>query len=296
MNSLVSVVIPAYNASGFIVKTMQSILNQSYSDIELIIVNDGSTDNTLNAIQSINDSRIRIFSRDNHGVSLSRNFGLQHALGKYIVFFDADDIMLPDFIQLRVRFLEKNPFFSFATSWVQKINEEDRLIGALLKSACNDMQNEILLYHSDVITCPSSYLFNKEDLITSNLLFDSALSSAADRYFLLQADKYLKGHFLRMEEAALYYRIRNESMSNKLTSLLIKDNELFYKYVIHNIKPGYRIRKLFLSKSNYILFGAYFKIGNYLLSFKYALISFFMDPINFVKTFVKKNLDIYYFQ
>lgn len=296
MSDLVSVIIPTYNASSFIIETIQSVLNQSYSHIEVVVINDGSTDNTTNVLESIKDNRLRIFNRSNHGVSASRNFGLQNANGDYVVFFDSDDLMPENFIKSRIGFLKDNPFFSFVTSWVQKIDENGIKNDEFLRSACNDLQNEILLYHSDIITCPSGYMFVKSDLLDNNLKFDETLSSAADRYFLLQIDKHLKGHFLRDENASLYYRIRNESMSNKLNDSLIKDNELFYQYVLNEIKPRHRIRKLFLSKSNYILFGAYFKTGHYLFAFKYAIISFFIDPINFIKTMMKRNLDTYFFQ
>ena len=296
MNDIVSVIIPTYNASGFILETVNSVLQQSYSNFEILIVNDGSTDNTISVIETIKDPRVKLFNRSNQGVSAARNFGLENAVGDYVIFFDSDDFMPVDFIMERITFLIKNPFFSFVTGWVQKINERGELIGAKMKSACNDLQNEILLYHSDIITCPSGYMFRKQDLINNNLEFDVTLSSAADRYFLLQIDKHIKGHFLRSENSFLYYRIRNESMSNKLNESLIKDNELFYKYVFQEIKPRQRVRKLFLSKSNYILFGAYFKTGHYLLAMKYALISFFIDPLNFIQTMVKKNHDTYYFQ
>ncbi len=296
MRDLVSIIIPTYNASGFVLETIHSILNQSHANFEVIVVNDGSTDNTIAKLETVNDNRLKVFNRTNHGVSASRNFGLVNANGNYVVFFDSDDLMPVDFIKSRVDFLDQNRFFSFVTSWVQKIDEKGNKVDSVMKSACNDLQNEILLYHSDIITCPSGYMFVKNDLLNNNLKFDETLSSAADRYFLLQIDQQLKGHFIRDERACLLYRIRYESMSNKLNYLLIKDNELFYQYVINDVKPRYRIRKLFLSKSNYILFGAYFKTGHYLLAFKYAVISFFIDPLNFIQTMMKRNLDTYFFQ
>ena len=296
MRDLVSVIIPTYNASGFILETIHSVLNQSYSNIEVVVINDGSTDDTVALLESVNDNRLMIFNRTNHGVSASRNFGLENSNGNYVVFFDSDDLMPVDFIKSRAIFLEQNPFFSFVTSWVQKIDEKGKKIDLLMKSGCNDLQNEILLYHSDIITCPSGYMFVKNDLTNNGLKFDEALSSAADRYFLLQIDQFLKGHFLRDENACLFYRIRNESMSNKLSHSLIKDNQRFYDFVLKEIKPRYRIRKLFLSKSYYVLFGSYFKTGHYFLAIKYAVISLFIDPINFFKTMMKRNLDTYFFQ
>ncbi len=296
MRDLVSVIIPSYNASGFILDTIQSVLNQSHSNIEVIIVNDGSTDDTITVLATVNDPRMNVFNRENYGVSASRNFGLEKASGDYVIFFDADDLMTPDFISARIQFLNANPFFSFACGWVQKIDESGNKVDGLMKSACDNFQNEILLYHTEIITCPGGYVFRKVDLVDNNLLFNVTLSSAADRYFLLQIDKHLKGHFLRDESICLLYRIRNESMSNRLSEDLINDNILFYKYVIEVIKPIHHVRKLFLSKSNYILFGAYYKTGHFILSIKFALISLLIDPFNFFKTFFRKNSDTFYFQ
>jgi len=296
MRDLVSVIIPSYNASGFILDTIYSVLQQSHSNIEVIIVNDGSTDDTIAVVATVNDPRMIVFNRENYGVSASRNFGLANSNGDYVIFFDADDLMSPDFISARIQFLKANPFFSFACGWVQKIDESGNKVDGLMKSACNDFQNEILLYHTEIVTCPGGYIFRKVDLVDNNLLFDVTLSSAADRYFLLQIDKHLKGHFLRHESICLLYRIRNQSMSNRLSEDLINDNILFYKYVSEVIKPIHHVRKLFLAKSNYILFGAYYKTGHFILSIKFALISLLIDPSNFFKTFFKKNSDTFYFQ
>lgn len=91
-----SVIIPLYNKEKFIKKTIQSVLNQSYKEFELIIVNDGSTDNSLAEAQSIKDSRIRIIDKQNGGVSSARNRGMEESANDWITFLDADDIMYPD--------------------------------------------------------------------------------------------------------------------------------------------------------------------------------------------------------
>ncbi|MFC4735429.1 glycosyltransferase family 2 protein [Bacillus daqingensis] len=92
---LVSVILPVYNGSKYIKQAVNSVLNQSYQHIELIVVNDGSTDCTLEIINSlkIKDNRIRVFTRENAGVSASRNFGVSQAKGDYIAFLDHDDKM-----------------------------------------------------------------------------------------------------------------------------------------------------------------------------------------------------------
>lgn len=97
MNDLISVIVNAYNEEKHIKKCIDSIINQNYKNIEIIVVNDGSTDNTLNILNSYNEPRLKIISHENKGLSLSRNDGIDNAKGKYIYFLDADD-----FIEARI--------------------------------------------------------------------------------------------------------------------------------------------------------------------------------------------------
>lgn len=95
MNALVSIVIPLYNKENSIKNTIDSVLSQSYSNLELIIVNDGSTDNSKSIVEKYQDTRIRLLSQENHGISYSRNKGIKEAKGEWILFLDADDLLLP---------------------------------------------------------------------------------------------------------------------------------------------------------------------------------------------------------
>lgn len=92
MTPLISIVIPLYNKEKHIKKTIFSVLNQTFNDFEIIIINDGSTDNSLKVLDVIKDERLKIFSTINQGVSKARNFGISKAKGKFIAFLDADDI------------------------------------------------------------------------------------------------------------------------------------------------------------------------------------------------------------
>lgn len=93
-----SVVMPAYNAANFITQTIESVLNQTFTDFELLIIDDGSTDNTLEIAEQYaqRDRRIQVLSHVNQGVSATRNRGVKIAKGKLIAFLDADDIWLND--------------------------------------------------------------------------------------------------------------------------------------------------------------------------------------------------------
>lgn len=93
MNELISIILPVYNCQNYISKCIESILNQTYSKFELIIVNDGSTDLTSKKILSFNDKRIKYIEQQNSGVSSARNKGIKNSLGKYVIFVDADDTL-----------------------------------------------------------------------------------------------------------------------------------------------------------------------------------------------------------
>lgn len=92
MKPLISVIIPLYNKEKHIKKTIFSVLDQTFNNFEIIVVNDGSTDNSLKALDTIKDKRLNIFSTINQGVSKARNYGISKATGKFIAFLDADDI------------------------------------------------------------------------------------------------------------------------------------------------------------------------------------------------------------
>jgi len=104
---LVSVVMPVYNASTYLRSSVQSLLDQTYIDWELIAVDDGSTDNSWEILQSYNDPRIKIFQRENGGQCAATNTGLRHITGDYVLFFDADDLMDKDKIKVQVEALKK---------------------------------------------------------------------------------------------------------------------------------------------------------------------------------------------
>jgi glycosyltransferase involved in cell wall biosynthesis len=104
---LFSVVIPLYNKANHISATLNSIINQSFTDFEIIIVNDGSTDDSLDIANSFSDERINIYSTENNGVSYARNFGIEKAKTDYIVFIDADDIWKPHHLE-DLKILQEN--------------------------------------------------------------------------------------------------------------------------------------------------------------------------------------------
>lgn len=114
-SGLVSIIMPSYNTASFIKETIQSVLNQTYTKWELIIVDDCSTDNTDDVLETIKDSRIRYFKNDkNSGAAVSRNKALREARGQWIAYLDSDDLWMPEKLEKQIRFMEANGYaFSY---------------------------------------------------------------------------------------------------------------------------------------------------------------------------------------
>ena len=124
---LVSVIIPLYNSESFISNAVESILNQTYSNIEVIVINDGSTDNSYGEVKKYESKKVKIFSQENKGASAARNLGLKHARGAYIQFLDADDYLSNNKIERQVNILIDNPDKVALCSTVYFFDGEDFL-------------------------------------------------------------------------------------------------------------------------------------------------------------------------
>jgi glycosyltransferase involved in cell wall biosynthesis len=107
---LVSIIIPVYNSSSFLAETIQSAIVQTWPNKEIIIVDDGSTDNSVEIAKKFEGNYISVVRQENQGASAARNHGLRKANGKYIQYLDADDLLSPQKIELQVNVLEKHPF------------------------------------------------------------------------------------------------------------------------------------------------------------------------------------------
>jgi glycosyltransferase involved in cell wall biosynthesis len=114
---LISIIIPAYNAEKYIKEAIDSIVNQTYKNLEIIVINDGSTDKTEETIKPcLSDSRIVYLKQENGGISKARNFGVKNSHGELVAFMDADDISALDRIEKQISFLEENPDYDIAYS------------------------------------------------------------------------------------------------------------------------------------------------------------------------------------
>ena len=208
----ISVIIPVFNGEKTIQETIDSILNQTFQNIELIIINDGSTDSTVQIINNISDSRIKLFSYANGGLSTSRNRGISLAQGEYISFIDADDLWTPDKLESQWQALQENPQADVAYSWTDYIDESSNFLKSGRRIKANgDAFSKLLLFN---------FLENGSNpLIRQKALekvgdFDRSICTAGDKDMWLRlAANY---NFVCVEKPQILYRISTNSMSTNL--------------------------------------------------------------------------------
>ena len=207
MRSLVSVIIPAYNAKNYIRETVESALGQTYRNYEIIVVDDGSTDGTGEILKDYQD-RIIYLRKDNGGPASARNMGIKKSRGELIAFLDADDVWLPDKLEKQVKFLEENPQIHLLFTAV--IGYED---GRVYPVEENRLRGSIFhqLLKGNFITT-STVMVRRECLEEELFDEDRNLISVEDyNLWLRLSRKYVFGY---LDEPTIKYRFRGGLTDN----------------------------------------------------------------------------------
>ncbi len=215
---LVTVIVPCYNVEKYIEKGLNSLINQTLKDIEIIVINDGSNDNTLKILNEFkkNDKRIRIIDKKNEGVSAARNIGLKEAKGKYICFMDSDDWLEKDFLEKMYNKISENDYDMVACDTYAIYPNKKKYI----KSNINDNQDEKKLM-IDAYTVIWNKIYKKE--IIKDIYFDNSISFCEDVLFLYEV--YLKVKRVGSIHEPLYNYLQREK------SLTYTYNEIIYDLI-----------------------------------------------------------------
>ncbi|MBN1044497.1 MULTISPECIES: glycosyltransferase [unclassified Clostridium] len=250
---LVSVVMPVYNSEIYLNEAIESILNQTYKNFEFIIINDGSTDNSLEKIEHYmkKDSRIKLINRENKGLVYSLNEGINFAKGKYIARMDADDISLPERLEKQLDYMYENRDVSILGTLVDIIGSAD-----IYKRMYSEKYLNWQLSHDNIekmflrgySLCHPTFFMKKSDIVKKIKGYSNQYLYAEDYDFLMRTLKTnLKINIL--PEKLLKYRLHENNKS-------IKDNS-DYRTVrdIFNIKLDY-LEDLILNKKEYVIWGA----------------------------------------
>ena len=180
MNSpVVCVIIPAYNAAGFIRRAVDSVLAQTFQDFELLVVDDGSTDDTRTVLASYGD-RIRLLTKENGGPAAARNHGLRHAQGRYVAFLDSDDYWLPGKLEHQVRLLDNRHEIGFCSTATMVVDTAGEPAGDWPCWAGADPLPDILFMHGAAISGSTSGVLARRELLVELGGFDETLRGYED--------------------------------------------------------------------------------------------------------------------
>lgn len=234
IKDLVSVIMPTYNSSLFIEAALDSIISQSYSNLEVLITDDCSTDNTLEKVKEYakRDSRIKVYQLDkNSGPGIARNNSINHAQGRYIAFCDSDDLWLGNKVEQQIKFMNLNNL-AFTFSSYQKINGKGEMRG-IIKAPDQ-------LHYKDLLrSCPIGCLTAIYDTEKIGKVYMPEIKKRQDYGLWLRIFKSIqktKG----MPEVLAHYRERNNSVSsNKLLAAIYHYRVLKQEGKVSSIKAMY---------------------------------------------------------
>ena len=214
---MISVIVPVYNAEKYLHRCIKRILAQDYTDFELLLIDDGSTDNsgTICDEYAIKDNRIRVFHKENGGVSSARNWGLDNAIGEYIMFVDSDDYMLPGMLEVMLSTLESKKADLVVCGTTETGGGYWRPIADVDYSINQLKENFVSLLHTELLSPPWNKIYKKD--IIGNNRFCEDISFGEDLLFNIQyLEKCENISFIK--ESPFYHEKENEN------SLVVKFN------------------------------------------------------------------------
>jgi glycosyltransferase involved in cell wall biosynthesis len=247
----ISVIIPTCNRSRLVKEAIDSVLRQTFNDFEVIVVDDGSTDDTRLVIEDISDPRVRYYYRENGGQSIARNMGLAKATGRYVAFLDADDLWPPHYLETVVTRLAVNKEYGAAYTRVIRLLPDGTKKELSTLERCRS--GWITKYFFDGAPClmPSAILFRRS--VWNDIFWDEALKRGTDYDVFLRIST--KTRFLFMPDVSIIKRDMPDSISNRPDAMgpinKVRALERFYfhcqgnKYVsrriaLQKISHGYR--------------------------------------------------------
>lgn len=183
-----SIVIPLYNKQSHVKETIETVFDQTFQDFEIVIINDGSTDESVKIIESIQDNRIQLLNQENQGVSVARNRGIQESKADYIAFLDADDLWLPEFLQTIYELILKFPNAGMFATRFEKIDNAGNRIPIIVKALpSNDYVGIIPNYFKSLVsgdhpTWTSAVCIPRKIFFENNIWFPIGEKYAEDQH------------------------------------------------------------------------------------------------------------------
>lgn len=261
MQILVSVVIPAYKAEIYIEETLRSVLAQTYTNLEVLVVDDGSPDALGEVVQRIaqEDGRVQYFRRENAGVSAARNFGYAQSKGDYLAFLDADDVWAPQNLQCKLDRFAEDTALGLVHSACEEIDGESRPQGRINAGKEGYLLNDLLAWNGTCVPAPSSILVKREVLERVGG-FDTALSTAADQEFFMRVAQHYK--IGAVDAVTWYYRVHGNNMHGNIALMERDELRVFQKAQEQQLFENEAFRRYCFARMYLILAGSWWVNGH----------------------------------
>lgn len=223
--ALVSVIIPCFNREGTIVQSVNSVLEQTYNDIEVIVIDDASTDNSLKKLQEIHDNRLRIIPLEkNGGACIARNVGIENSKGNYIAFQDSDDIWKKEKLEIQMNAIVNQKADIVFCQFIKKgIDMKDNELLYPLKKEGFLTRKELLLY--PIVSTPC-LLCNRN--VFNSIKFDPEMPRLQDYDLSIRLSEFLNFYFI--QQPLVYVYEQENSISKSKKKYFEASNRILHKY------------------------------------------------------------------
>jgi len=284
----VSVIIPCYNREKYIEDTVNSVLNQTYPNIEIICVDDGSTDSTRQILESYGE-RIKILQhlgRVNKGQSAAINLAMRSTKTEYVAILDSDDIWAPKKIEYQVTFLEENPDIGFVYANVYVIDEVGRILYKAFPPEHLETGSPERVLLESRIGCPSGYLVRRSAFEKAGY-FDESLRSAQDHDMTIRLAEVAKLAY--MDKTLWYYRRHSDSLSQKHAKRRWQTGFVILKKACERYPYNFNIRRRRLAVLHFRLGQCFVKEGRYLSAVIRFALAGLLDPKRAIRVLIGKE-------
>lgn len=230
----VSIIVPAYNCANQIRHCIDSLINQTYKNIEIIVINDGSTDNLNMIVDEYSDNRIKYYEQDNSGPSSARNKGIKYSNGEYIVFVDADDRVNKSFIEYLLNSIKKNKSDIACCGYIYEDNEKNvqlKLNEFLSMNVNTSKENFIDCVLSGLGGVLWNKIFRKDIIEKNRITMDESIFMCEDLLFILEYLKYSEKVSIIDKYLYIYNAMNEGSISFKANSRYLKNNIVVIKRI-----------------------------------------------------------------
>lgn len=247
--AFISVIIPVYNAESTLNRCITSILKQDFQDYEILLIDDGSSDGSGAICEQFADfdERIRVFHKQNGGVSSARNLGLKNARGKWITFIDADDYIEPDFFPAKIDETDSLVIVNFKTTVSENYTEylsPKKISG---EKNIKHFINENL--HLDILRCPWSKFFSYEIITSNHIEFDERFFIGEDTLFVMSY--LLFCNIIRISKKGLYRYYKRPSEVSFIKYQLDLNQSIAYLAVFNSLYKRLRCKNKFIVRLLY---------------------------------------------